>query len=442
MERAEKVALISVSISAAIVVVKLIVAALTGSMAVLGELLDSLGDVLTSSITLVGLRLSRRPPDLDHPYGHAKFDSLLGLLSSFLLLEVEAYVVYRSSLALLSGAAPPRVSRDAVLLLASTSAVNAIRSLALWRTGGSEGLRIMQSEALNYGWDAVRTLIVAIVLLFSEKFPLIDSLAALVAAAAVMPSTLRVAYWSASDLLDRIDPGLLARIESILRSCREVIGVRRVRARRLGGILLVDAVVEVDPSLTAEEAGRMVSRLEEMIREEVGPSEVLIVPAASGKSREDLAREVAESVEGVRRAHSPEFYGGRGEERLHLHVVLDENVTLRRADRIAREVESRLKHSLGVREALVHVDHAVKSLPIEELRRRVEELKGVRWAYVRAVNSGEEIRLEVRVGADPEMRVREVNRLQHDVMSIAAELAPQARVSVRVVPACGKPDHL
>ncbi len=435
MERAERVAIASVIISAAIVAVKLFVALVTGSMAVLGELLDSLGDILTSSVTLVGIRLSRKPPDADHPYGHAKFDSLLGLLSSIFLLEVEAYVVYRSALALLGPLTPPKVTDEALWLLAATTLVNVIRSLALWRTGGSEGVRMMQSEAINYGWDAARTLVIVGVLLISREVPLVDPLAALVATALVMPSTLRVAYWSASDLLDRIDPRLLAKISSLLGSCREISAVRRVRARKLGKVTLVDAVVEVDPSITAERANEIIRRLEERVRAEIGPSEVMIVPLAAGRSRESVAKEVTESVEGVREAHTFEFYGERGE-RLHLHVVLDDDVTLRRADEIAREVESKLKGTLGVEEVLVHVDHSGEGIPLEEIKERIEELRGVKWASLEVVRSGGCVRLEIRVGADPEMRAREINRLQHDVMAVAAELAPKARVSVRVVPAC------
>jgi len=435
VERAERVAIASVIISAAIVAVKLFVALVTGSMAVLGELLDSLGDILTSSVTLVGIRLSRKPPDADHPYGHAKFDSLLGLLSSIFLLEVEAYVVYRSALALLGPLTPPKVTDEALWLLAATTLVNVIRSLALWRTGGSEGVRMMQSEAINYGWDAARTLVIVGVLLISREVPLVDPLAALVATALVMPSTLRVAYWSASDLLDRIDPRLLAKISSLLGSCREISAVRRVRARKLGKVTLVDAVVEVDPSITAERANEIIRRLEERVRAEIGPSEVMIVPLAAGRSRESVAKEVTESVEGVREAHTFEFYGERGE-RLHLHVVLDDDVTLRRADEIAREVESKLKGTLGVEEVLVHVDHSGEGIPLEEIKERIEELRGVKWASLEVVRSGGCVRLEIRVGADPEMRAREINRLQHDVMAVAAELAPKARVSVRVVPAC------
>jgi len=284
VERAERVAAASVSISGAIVAIKLFVALFTGSMAVFGELLDSLGDVFTSSVTLVGIRIARRPPDKDHPYGHAKFDSLLGFLSAILLFEVEAYVVYRGFEALLGSLKPPTVTEEILWIFIATALVNIARSLALWHTGGSGSLRMMQSEALNYGWDAARTLIIAGVLLISRRWPWIDPLAAIAASAALIPSTLKVAYWSANDLLDRVDPLLIAKIGSIIESCEEVTSVRRVRARKVGGTLLVDTLVEVDPSITVKKANEIIKIIEEKVNREIGPSEVLVTPLASGRS--------------------------------------------------------------------------------------------------------------------------------------------------------------
>ena len=65
----------------------------------------------------------------------------------------------------------------------------------------------------------------------------------------------------------------------------------------------------------------------------------------------------------------------------------------------------------------------------------MRELKGVRWVEINPVRTEEELRLEVRLGADPNLKTSEENRLQHEVAAVLAEMAPQARVFVRVVPA-------
>ena len=131
-----------------IVGVKALAALLTGSVMVLAEVVDSLGDVVTSSVTFLALRVSRRPPDADHPYGHAKVDSLLGLLASAVLLEAEAYILVRGVIGLIRGSPPPSAPSLALGALIATSCVNVVRSGVLWSVGKSERSRALpESQA-------------------------------------------------------------------------------------------------------------------------------------------------------------------------------------------------------------------------------------------------------------------------------------------------------
>ncbi len=350
--KAEGVAIASLIISLAIVGVKLFVAMITGSIVVLAELLDSIGDILTSSVTWIGVRLSRKPPDATHPYGHAKVDSLLGLLSSFVLIEVGIYIIYRSVTSLLNPIKPPTVTQGAFYLLIATSIINVARSLSLWMIGRPERSRILVSEAINYGWDAVRTSLVVGVLWLSSSLPWLDPLSALVASLIFIPSAIKVSYWSANDLLDRIDPSVTSKIEEALKSCEDVVSVRRVRARYVGGSLLIDAVVEIDPKLTTYNASDLLERLARRLEGEFGATDVMIVPAVP--NRESMARRIAESVEGVRRAHSIEFRE-RGKE-VSLHIILGREVGQRMVNSIMEKVKSNLKRELGVEEVIIHVD--------------------------------------------------------------------------------------
>ncbi|MCD6244873.1 MAG: cation-efflux pump [Candidatus Korarchaeota archaeon] len=436
MRKSEIVAISSIMISLLIVAIKLITALITGSIIVLAEVIDSLGDVLTSSITWIGIRISSRPPDADHPYGHEKFDSLLGLLSSVILLEVEGYVIYKAVISLIGRPSPPIVTNEAIFLLLLTSIINVGRSLALWFTGGSEGVRMMQSEAINYGWDAGRTLIVVLVLMVSsEIIPWLDPLSAIIATTMVIPSTARVAYWSASDLLDRIDPSLLSKAQSLISECEEVESIRKVRARRIGKSLLIDAVVAIDPSLTAEQSQEVIRKVERRLSEELKAKDVLIMITPSGPSRESMVRNIVLKTNGVKGVHSTDFYGDR-KERLSLHVIVDKEMNLKEAHKIAEEIETSLKRRLGLEEVMVHIDHVGERIEAEEVIRRVKELKDVKWVKVNSVRSEDELRLEIRVGADPNLSVKEVNKLEHDVEAILAELVPGAKASVRIVPSC------
>lgn len=436
--RAERAAAASIAVSVAIVAVKVFVQLVTGSVMVAAEVVDSLGDVVTSSVSLLALRLSRRPPDADHPYGHAKYDSLLGFLASTLLFEAEAYVLFRSARCLIAGYAAPRAPTVALWALVGTSVVNMFRSAALWAVGRGEESRVLQSEALNYGWDAGRTLVVAGVLLISSRVaPWLDPASAVVVSLAIMPSTLRVAYWSATDLLDRVDPGLVESIRDVLSSTPGVRWVERVRARRAGRLVLVDAVVGVDPELTTEQASQVMMEAHRAVERVVGgPCDVTLAVRPAGESLWARAARIAESQAGVVSAHSIELYGP-GRDRLTLHLVIDGNLRLGEADEIARRVEERIARELSLRQVVAQIDHLVRKprpdLDLEAVRRAVESVPSVRWAKVRDVRCADgRFRLEVTVGADPSMSLAEANRLAHEVQAALAEVAPDAVAVVRV----------
>ncbi len=86
---------------------------------------------------------------------------------------------------------------------------------------------------------------------------------------------------------------------------------------------------------------------------------------------------------------------------------------------------------------MVYVDQlGIEDLPLSEMESKLKELKGARWIEINPVRTEEELRLELMLGADPNLKTGEANRLQHEVTAVLAEMAPQARVFVRVVPAC------
>ena len=76
---ARRIALISVGVSSALAFSKLLIGWMAGSTAVVADGFESAGDVVGSTIVLLGLIAAARPPDAEHPYGHGRFEMLSGL---------------------------------------------------------------------------------------------------------------------------------------------------------------------------------------------------------------------------------------------------------------------------------------------------------------------------------------------------------------------------
>ena len=93
---AQRVALVSVATSAILAVAKIAVGISAHSVATVSDGIESAGDVLTSSLVFVALRVSARPADADHPYGHGRVDILAGLAVGVLLVLAGAGICWRS----------------------------------------------------------------------------------------------------------------------------------------------------------------------------------------------------------------------------------------------------------------------------------------------------------------------------------------------------------
>ncbi len=254
MRLAERVALSSLLISSFIALAKLYIFTVTSSAVVLAETIDSLGDVFTSSVALLSVRLSGVPPDEDHPYGHEKIDSLFGLVSAIFLLELEVMVIFNSVSSLLRGPEPPKVDNWVLWVFIFLSGVNLARSASLWHASRRESSRTLKSEAINYGWDSGRTLLVAGLLIIAENFaPWVDPTSALVITSLIAPSTVNLMISSAKDLIDMIEPKVLSDVSTIIGSVEGVRSVKYVRARRVGGKLFIDSLICVENHMRPED---------------------------------------------------------------------------------------------------------------------------------------------------------------------------------------------
>src|SRR5712691_7728314 len=97
------VALVSVCIGAALVLGKLVVGLLTGSLGILSEAVHSLFDLAASSFTLVAVRAARKPADREHPYGHGRAENLAAFAEGLLLLVAAAGIAFEAIRRLIEG---------------------------------------------------------------------------------------------------------------------------------------------------------------------------------------------------------------------------------------------------------------------------------------------------------------------------------------------------
>lgn len=254
--QATRAVLIGLVINTLLGVVKLAAGLIGHSFALIADAVNSLGDVFTSAVVLFALRMSQKPPDTDHPYGHTRAEAIAGSNVALLVL-VSALIVGWEAVRRWTSlhTIPPAWT----LWIAG---VNVVIKEVLYRyklaVGRGTGSTALLANAWDHRSDALCALAVviglAIVRAGGKSMIWADEAAALAIVAIIVWSTIRLLRSSASELMDRqADDGMLREVEAIALQFEQVRRVETLRIRKSGMEYLADMHIEVDPGLTVRE---------------------------------------------------------------------------------------------------------------------------------------------------------------------------------------------
>jgi cation diffusion facilitator family transporter len=273
-------AALSIASNTALIILKVVAGALTGSVAILSEAMHSAIDLVASIIAFFSVREADRPPDLQHPYGHEKIENLAAAIEGILILVGAAVIVYESVRRLADVAAVESLGVG-IGVIALSVVVNVVVSTVLVRRARATGSPALEGDAAHLRTDAATSLGVLGGLLLVEVTGAtwLDPVVALVVAVAIVVAGVRILLRSSGVLVDEALP------EDELRAIRETVlgfggrgvaGFHKLRARRAGARSFVDLHVQFRAGTTLEDAHDTAEELEAAIRDRLRGGDVLI----------------------------------------------------------------------------------------------------------------------------------------------------------------------
>jgi cation diffusion facilitator family transporter len=274
----EQVALTSIAASAGLALAKALVGLATGSLAILSEAGHSLIDLGATVMTYVAVRVSGRPADAEHHYGHGKIESVSALAETALLFLLCGVVIWQAGKRLIEHA-PHAVNANAwafgVILISIV--VDFVRSRSLSRAAQKTSSHALAADALHFSSDLWGSLAVLIGLI-GVRFGLwwADSSAALAVAVLVCIAGWRLGRRTVDALLDAAPAGAAARITAIADKVPGVVAVQRVRARAVGEKTFIDLNIAVSRALALERVGTIKDAVAAAIRRQIPGAEALI----------------------------------------------------------------------------------------------------------------------------------------------------------------------
>jgi cation diffusion facilitator family transporter len=278
MNEKEKAALVSIGASAGLTAAKAAIGLLTGSLAILSEAGHSLIDLAATVLTYFAVRISGKPADAEHQYGHGKVESVTALVETAFLFVLGAVVVFEAAQRLLAErTVAVEATPAAFFVIAASIAVDFLRARALDRVAKRTMSQALEADALHFRSDMVSSIAVLVGLIgVALGYLRADAAAAIVVAIFICVAGWRLGRRTIDTLTDTAPAGVSERIAAIARSVPGVVAVERVRARHGGAVLFVDLGVGVSRTLPLDRVAAIKERATRAIRAAMPEAEVTI----------------------------------------------------------------------------------------------------------------------------------------------------------------------
>jgi cation diffusion facilitator family transporter len=345
---AQRLALASLVVDACLLLAKLAIAVLTGSLGMLGEAVHTGLDLVASGFALVAIRAARKPADSEHPYGHGRAENLAALGEGVILLIAAAGIALEGLRRLLGQPVQVDPALYAIGLMGGAIVLELGRATVLRWAAGAFGSPALGAAAQNRRADVLSSAgVLAGLLGVRLGLAWADVAAGLLVSLLIARAAGLLVYRSADILIDRAPIGVE---DGLRRTIANVAGVRSVgavRVRRSGGRLLGDARVSARPTLSVEGAQRLREEVLAAVGREHLELELALVvePQSEESNLVERVHAAAAGSEMIRDLHNVTVERERdGNLHLSMHVKLPGTMTLEEAAVASADLEGRLRH--------------------------------------------------------------------------------------------------
>ncbi len=279
MSRKTKAASLSVFSNTLLIVLKLTAGIISGSVSIISEAIHSFMDLLAAVIAYVSVRISDRPADERHPYGHWKIENISGVIEALLIFLAAVWIIFEAVHKLLKPAELETLGLGFAVMCFS-AAVNSGVSWYLYKIAKSTGSIALEADALHLKADIYTSLGVAagLGLIWITGYHILDPIVAILVSMLILKESYSLLIKAYKPLLDEsLEPEEMMMIRKIIDGyCKENIKYHDLRTRRAGNFRYVDFHLNLDENLTVREAHDLCDTIEADIKHSLVNSEVTI----------------------------------------------------------------------------------------------------------------------------------------------------------------------
>jgi cation diffusion facilitator family transporter len=366
--RSEKRAVAGNSVLAAVAItaLKIVVGFATGSLGILSEAAHSGLDLIAALVTFFSVRVSDKPADADHQYGHGKVENFSAFIETGLLLLTCVWIVYESIERLFFRHVEVDPNIPAFLVLFTSMAVDFWRSRVLGKIAAKYDSQALEADALHFSTDIWSTGVVAVGLLLVLLGRIYgvgwlrnaDPIAALFVAGVVVYVSSRLARRTVDALLDAAPAGVRANILAAVSRVDGLLEVDRVRIRKAGNRYFADLSIALARNVTFQRSEQVAHAVTEAVHGVLPDADVVVHSIPRPAYRENIF----DRVRGVAMRHNFNVHDVsiqdlRGRLHVEQHLELDESLTMKAAHDRVTLLEAEIRREVPeISSILTHIE--------------------------------------------------------------------------------------
>ena len=368
MMRREKraVALNSVIAAVFMTIFKVIVGVTTGSLGIISEAAHSAFDLLAAIITLFSVRVSDKPADADHQYGHGKIENFSAFLETGLLVLTCIWILWEAGRRMFFSHHSIEPSPAAFIVLFTSMSVDWWRSRALKKMAAKYDSQALEADALHFGTDIWSSGVVALglVLVLAGRHWNVswladaDPVAAIFVAGVIMYVSSRLGRQTIDALLDAAPAGARARIMYELEAVDGVVDVERARIRRAGNRYFADLTLGLHRNVTFQRSEQVSSEATNAVRRVLPNADVVIHSVPREIGTENIFDRIrAAATRNNLNVHDVSVQDINGRIHVEQHLELDETLSLKAAHDVVTSIELQIKADVPeISSILTHIE--------------------------------------------------------------------------------------
>lgn len=248
---------------------KIVVGLMAGSLAVLGDGIDSATDVIISVVMIFTARIVSKPPSRKYPYGYEKAETIATKILSLVIFYAGIQMLVSSAGSFFSHEAKVLPSMAAIWVTVFSILGKLLLATYQRRQGRRIGSSLLEANAVNMRNDIIISLGVLAGLLFTFvlDMPVLDTVTGLVVSVLIIRSSVKIFMDSNVELMDGVkDEGIYDRIFAAVEAVPGAHNPHRVRSRQIGNLYMVALDIEVDGAISVTEAHAIANEVEHSIK--------------------------------------------------------------------------------------------------------------------------------------------------------------------------------